>query len=297
MEFIKKHDVQQAYPLEKHKLTLAEWISLSQKLNGIHGSYHKGEMISRQGHIINGLDHIIKDIKALNLADPFIDGELIRDNKDNLSDNENFRLTTSILSSDDLDKSDIKFVFYEVLTSEEFLRKKSFYKYKDRLKNLLNISEVVKRMGLKNIKLVDILYTGTDHTRIKKCLDLMDSQGKEGAMLNRDTFYECKRNKGILKVKSFHHCDVRCKRIELGTGKNAATLGSIVVDYKGYECGVGSGFTDEQREFYFNNQDEILGRIVQVKYKDESKNKNGGLSLQFPIFECVRNDKTEPSYN
>jgi len=36
---------------------------------------------------------------------------------------------------------------------------------------------------------------------------------------------------------------------------------------------------------------------VQIKFKGETKNKNGGISVQFPIFEIVRDDKSEPSYN
>ena len=66
---------------------------------------------------------------------------------------------------------------------------------------------------------------------------------------------------------------------------------------QGYDLGVGSGFTDKQRDYYWNNPDEIIGKIVQIKFKAETKNKDGGISVQFPIFEIVRTDKTEPSYN
>ena len=74
-------------------------------------------------------------------------------------------------------------------------------------------------------------------------------------------------------------------------------LGLIHCDYKGFDLGVGSGFTDEQRRYYWNHPDEIIGKIVQIKFKGETTNKNGGVSVQFPIFEIVRTDKTEPSYN
>ena len=71
----------------------------------------------------------------------------------------------------------------------------------------------------------------------------------------------------------------------------------IKCDYKGFELGVGSGFIDEQRYYYWNNPDDIIGKIVEVKYKNETKNKQGGLSVQFPTFITIRNDKTKPSYN
>lgn len=57
-----------------------------------------------------------------------------------------------------------------------------------------------------------------------------------------------------------------------------------------------SNFTDEQRNYYFNNPEQIIDKIVTVKYKEETKNKNGGVSIQFPIFQTVRFDKIEPNY-
>ena len=116
-------------------------------------------------------------------------------------------------------------------------------------------------------------------------------------MLNKDTKWKNKRNNGILKVKSFKSADLLCTDVVEGEGKYKGTLGLIKCDYKGFELGVGSGFTDEQRHYYWNNPDEIIGKIVEVKYKNETKNKQGGLSVQFPTFITIRNDKTEPSYN
>lgn len=132
---------------------------------------------------------------------------------------------------------------------------------------------------------------------IEPLLNEANEKGWEGLMLNKNTVWKNKRNNGILKVKSFKHADILCTGVVEGDGKYKGTLGLIKCDYKGYELGVGSGFTDSQRNFFWNNPDEIVGKIVQIKYKGETQNKNGGISVQFPIFEIVRTDKTEPSYN
>ena len=71
----------------------------------------------------------------------------------------------------------------------------------------------------------------------------------------------------------------------------------MIVDYKGYSCGVGSGFTDADREYIWNHQEEYLGKIVEIQYFEESKNQDGGISMRFPVFKKLRNDKSEPSYN
>lgn len=295
-DLIPSWDVQQAYPIsEKNEPKKDELFFLSQKLNGVNCSYYKGKLISRQGKPFTGFDHIIKDIERLSKHENFMfNGELIRKNYDNLSDNDNFQIGTGIINSDDSDKSCIKFVIYECIPNEEFKNGESKLKYKARRNPL---TTEISRLNTDNLEVVPIVYEGTDKSVIELLLDKADKDGWEGLMLNKDTKWKNKRNNGILKIKTFKYADIRCINVVEGDGKYKGTLGLIKCDYKGHELGVGSGFTDEQRNYYWNYPNEIIGKIVQIKFKGETKNKNGGISVQFPIFEIVRNDKSEPSYN
>ena len=293
-------EIQQAYPLsEKNEPKDGEWFALSQKLNGNNCSYYKGKLISRQGKEFKGLQHIIDDIEKLpNHENFFFNGELMRKNTDNISDDQNFQIGTGIINSENEDKSCIYFNIYEVLPIEEFEKGESKLTYKNRRHDVLNpLSIAIYRAGLENISVIPIIYEGTNKSKIKELLNQADSDGWEGLMLNKDTKWKNKRNNGILKVKSFKHADILCTGVVEGDGKYKGTLGLIKCDYKGYELGVGSGFTDEQREYYWNHPQKIIGKIVQIKYKCETKNKQGGISVQFPIFEIIRNDKSEVSYN
>ena len=293
-------DVQQAYPIsDKNRPKDGEWFALSQKINGNNCGYYKGKLISRQGKEFTGLNHIIEDIHRLpHYEGLFFNGELVRKNIDNLSDNENFQLGTGIINSDDQDKTCIKFIIYEMLPNEEFASGESKLKYKQRREQYLNpLSITISRLNLKNIEVIPIIYAGTDKSKIEELLKEANCNGWEGLMLNKDTVWKNKRNNGILKVKSFKTCDVSCTGVVEGDGKYKGTLGLIKCDYKGNELGVGTGFTDEQRNYYWEHADEIVGKICEVKYKGETQNKQDGLSVQFPVFVCVRNDKSEPSYN
>lgn len=70
----------------------------------------------------------------------------------------------------------------------------------------------------------------------------MVREDKEGLMVNFDVPYKRKRHNGILKVKRFYTMDLHILRCEEGSGRLAGTLGAFVLDYKGNEVNVGSGF-------------------------------------------------------
>ena len=294
------HEVQQALAIQNTTIKPNEWICLSQKLNGNRASYLGGKILSRQGKEFSNIQHIIQELDALQArfdCDMFFDGEIIRKNTDNVSDNENFRIGTGILNSDDEDKTMLSFVIFDILPLAEFESGQSKLTYKDRYNLMQTVAE---RMlgGLKHVEVVPFLYAGTDHSMIDKCLAQMDAEGKEGCMLARDVPYYCKRHNGLLKVKTFYTMDLKVVDMQTGTGKNENTLGNLIVQYKDNLVGVGSGFSDELRHEIWNNKEKYIGRIVEVKYKDITKDKGTGKeSLQFPVFVRFREEGKQISYN
>ena len=82
-----------------------------------------------------------------------------------------------------------------------------------------------------------------------------------------------------------------------GSGRLSGVLGAFVVDFKGNEVNVGSGFSDEQRTQFWNRRGDLIGELCEIKYKELSYDKSTGAeSLQFPIFISIRSDKNEVSY-
>lgn len=293
-------DVQQGYPINKVKLKKNEWIALSLKLNGIRGSYFKDGFKSRQNKDMLGFNHIIEDLKqVIDLDKYLVDGEMIRKNIDNIPDNENFRLTTSIINSDNPTKTECEYVIFDFLPIDEFIKGESKLTFKSRLQQMQDLQLQIDKLGLKNIRVAPTYYEGADHTKIDEILKKVDSEGYEGLMCIRDMPYKTKRHNGMLKCKTFKSCDIPIIGFEEGEGKYVGTLGSVVARYKDNNTvNIGSGYTDEQRVNIWQNKDELIGRMIQVKYKEESKDKTTGLlSLQFPIFEGIREEGKEESYN
>lgn len=281
-------DVQLGSSYEKLKLKDGEWFSLSQKLNGNRASFYHEKLISRQGKEFTGMQHIISDLKQLGMG-WFYDGELIRKNIDNLSDGENFRIGTGIINSDALNKNEIQFVIFDYFPESEIEKGESTAKYKIR-KNMLNkLREVIKEKNLQNIEVVTMIYEGTEQSQIMKCLDYAIEQGWEGLMLNKDAVYKCKRTTDLVKIKRFYTMDLPVIDVLEGEGRLKGTLGALIVQYNNNTVNVGSGFDDETRKLFWSKKESIIGRTVEVKYKEITKDKKTGLeSLQFPIFIRLR---------
>ena len=290
-------DVQLGTSIEKVKLNGNEWIAISRKLNGTRCAFIGDKCMTRQGKEYKGLDHIISDLQELVGVDTFADGELTYKNKEGLSDSEAFQKGTGIAMSKDNDKSELKFVLFDVFPLNEFWSGKSKDSYSVRKQRITELQKKIDELGLENVEIVQMCYEGTDHSEIWKWLDYAEENDWEGIILNLDTPYECKRTKSLVKVKKFFSCDIKCTGVEEGSGRNKGTLGALVCDYKGFEVRVGSGFSDADRKHFWSNPEDVVGHIVSVKYKEETSNKDGGVSIQFPVFETVRFDKDEPSYN
>lgn len=287
-------EIQLGTSIEKCKLVDGTYISISHKMNGTRCVFLNNQMKSRQNKLYNGLDHIIADIKKLGLEDFFIDGEIIYKNEEGLSDSDAFQKGCSIAMSKDNDKSQLKLVVFDIFPKDEFLNLHTSKKtYKERRKDLDKLEESIIDSGITNLSVVERLYEGTDHSQIWKWLDYADEDmGWEGIMINLDTPYECKRTKNLIKVKRFFEKDLRCTKVNIATtGKYKGIMGSITCNYFDNTVDVGSGFNDSQREHYAKHPEEIIGKIVSVKYKEETQNKDGGKSLQFPVYMGILIDR------
>ena len=294
---IPEWEVQQAYTVEKYPLKEGTEFWLTQKLNGARATLYEGQLLARSGMPYKGLEHITDALSGLRVAGFVADGELTLKDKGDLSDNEAFRVSTGILNSDNVNKTVICYTIFDMIPVKDFdaLKPQVTYRYR---RDILN--QFAERIADTDgaVKVLPVLYHGTDQSKIEELLEQMVREDKEGLMINTDAPYRRTRHKGILKVKRFYTMDLPIIRCEEGTGRLSGTLGAFVLKYKENEVKVGSGFTDEQREQFWNNRDDMEGLLCEVKYKEISQDKGTGLeSLQFPVFVGIRTDKTEVSYS
>ena len=117
--------------------------------------------------------------------------------------------------------------------------------------------------------------------------------GYEGVMIKDvDAPYECKRTHAWLKAKPFIEVTLEVKDVEEGTGRNEGRLGAVVCegtdDGKKINVNVGSGFSDANRDDFWNSRTDIVGQLVEVRADAVTQNQDGTYSLRFPRFKTFR---------
>jgi len=114
----------------------------------------------------------------------------------------------------------------------------------------------------------------------------MREAGHEGVIVR------CQDKKGNIlwwKIVPYKYADVRITGFKEGTGKYKGQLGSI----KSEHGSAGSGFDDAQRKDIWARRHELLGTIMQVKYRETTDSGK----LRFPSFMRLRSDKNEESFD
>ncbi len=290
---------QLAQDCELHKKKLHGRKSLEIKLDGVRAisvlySSGKVDMFSRNGKELNNFNHIKDEIKKIinvsNINEALVlDGEVVSNNFQSLM--------KQIHRKNSIQNKDAKLFLFDFLPLEDF--KKGIYKrsYSSRINGLKNLYDKFFQES-KIISIIDSINVDLDtHLGMENFKNFnKDSiiKGYEGIMIkDPESFYECKRSTTWLKSKPFIEISLEVKDYEEGTGRNAGKLGAIIAegkdDDKYFKTNVGSGFTDLQREEFWEKKEKLLGQIIEIRADSISKSQDGkNWSLRFPRFKAFR---------
>lgn len=127
--------------------------------------------------------------------------------------------------------------------------------------------EMVLKAKCKQIKIAPMLGVSDEERDWRSEVDQLWAVGKEGLILKRrDAPYGAAvRNYDLMKIKEELTVDLLVIGVERGMGKYEDILGALTVqDNKGNNHSV-SGMTDIERQVWWNDPKQIIGKIVEIK--------------------------------
>ena len=253
---------------------------------------------TRAGQKYEGLVDLEKEMLEAFPDGTVLDGEItILENK-GIPSKEAYKQAMKITRADG-PKHGLKMLVFDAMSLEEWKAQKCTHDYIERRLLLAGLFKYgPKKTDLTFFELLPELYRGYDTSKVLELLDEAIENKEEGVMINIcDAPYEFGRTWSLMKVKKMNTLDLEVVDYEEGSGRLSGTLGAIHVRYKdGNIVKVGSGFSDELRKQIWKNPTDVVGKIAEISYFEESSNASGGVSLRFPIFKDFRYDKTEADF-
>ena len=285
-----------SYDKQKSKVDFNEqtWFA-SQKLDGVRclamvDENGKCNFYSRQGKTFDTLDNLRKEIEGLNLCNMVFDGEVCIVDDSGVED---FQGIMKEIKRKDHTIQNPKYKVFDYLMLEEFDNQESERNLSDRLSNFTAIYNEFN----KQLNCIDLLeqWKVDSEEHFQELAELATKNNWEGLILRKDSEYKGKRSNDLLKVKKFFDEEYVVKGIETsihriivdGLEVEEEMLSNVVIEHKGCDVGVGSGFDQEERRKYFNDPLLIIGKTITVQYFEETLNQDGCHSLRFPVVKHI----------
>jgi DNA ligase-1 len=273
-----------------------EWWA-SRKLDGVRcitviDEHGEPKFYSRAGNEFLTLSVLAQDIKKLGLRNKVLDGEVCVLKEGGLED---FQGVIKEIGKKNHTIQMPKYYIFDFLEASEFWNQSGDVSLSARLIILnalvtdLTYAEPLPQFQIKSVE--EFEKIAADATEM----------GYEGVMMRKDIGYEGKRSKNLLKVKKMHDAeyvvvgldsDVN-RIIDMGKEVEEVMLKAVIIEHKGNTVRVGSGFNIEQRRYYHENPNEIIGKTITVQFFEETTDQHGEHSLRFPVFKAVHGDKRE----
>jgi len=286
-----------AHDSAKHEKKMTGKKQIEIKLDGVRVitviQGDKVEMFSRNGKQFHNFGHIIAEIQEVLKEYPVpyplvLDGEVMSANFQDLM--------KQVHRKDNVEANDAVLHLFDTIPLGCF--KNGKWDKPQSFRSLITkhwveeYKDVLKHVQALDWEDVD-LDTDEGQTRFTELNKAAVEGGYEGVMIKDvDAPYECKRTHAWLKAKPFIEVTLEVKDVEEGTGRNEGRLGALVCegldDGRMVQVNCGSGFSDSDRDIFWNNRSDVVGQLVEVRADAITQNQDGTYSLRFPRFKTFR---------
>jgi DNA ligase-1 len=293
---------------DKYDSKIVDWSEgwfVSRKIDGarciaIVDDLGNPSFFSRTGKTFDTLEKVAQAIRSLKLKNVVFDGELCLVDDEG---NEDFQGVMKELRKKNHTIPNPSYKIFDMLNHYDFYSQKSKETLSERLLNLKAALDRTPEPHNNNLDCLTLLH----QEKIKNEAHFAEWSLEatkcewEGLMLRKDVFYKGKRSKDLLKYKSFFDDEYKVIDVEMGPFRyvkdgaecEETMLSCVTIGHKGYNVRVGSGFTIDQRQEFYQDPSKILGKTILVQYFAETENQEGGISLRFPTFKYLYGENRE----
>jgi hypothetical protein len=183
----------------------------------------------------------------------------------------------------------IRYTIWDTITVDEYFDKKSDVPYLNRA-NKAGI--LINTKGLSMVSIVDAVMVYTYDEAMSHFQDIL-ATGQEGTILKdiKGTWKDGKPNWQI-KMKLEMDVDLRIVGFNYGTGKNEHVISSVNAESAdGKLFTRPTGMNESLMQHITENQESLMGTIIEVKCSGLSHDSNGNYALLHPVFKQLRDDK------
>ena len=245
---------------------------------------------SRQGREFKTLDNLLRELEQYpELHGMVLDGEccIVDGNGD-----EDFKSIMKEITRKDHTIKNPMYQVFDMMTCEEFDKRSTNRYFLDRYSVLTDFFRI--HPELRHCKITgQTLVQNQEY--FEKLYKTAQDRGWEGLVIRKNDKTICKRSDSMLKVKGFQDAEYVVEGVDVGPfrvikdGLEAEedVMTRAFITHKGNRVAVGSGWSLEQRRYYKEHPEELVGKTITVQYFEETTDKDGNLSLRFPVCKCV----------
>lgn len=272
-----------------------EWYA-SRKMDGVRcivriDEHGHAQAFSRQGKEFKTLDNLLRELEQYpELRGMVLDGEccIVDGNGD-----EDFKSIMKEITRKDHTIVHPMYQMFDMMTCEEFDKRSTKRRFSERFDALVDFyyGENKEFQYCKTTPQVLV----SDQNMFEELYKEAQARGWEGLVIRKDDCTICKRSDSMLKVKGFQDAEYVVEGLDIGPFRVIASgleieedvMTRAFITHKGNRVSVGSGWSLEQRRYYKEHPEELVGKTITVQYFEETTDKDGNISLRFPVCKCV----------
>lgn len=199
------------------------------------------------------------------------------------------------LNNDDFDKSLLRFVLWDMVSLEDFLKKISKTPRHVRLTQTIDLVDELRKDSCMDISVTDYRLCVNEEQANQHYREVISKGGEGTVRKNLNGIWKDGTSSDQIKFKIEVDGELLVVGMNEGEGRLAGKCGALVCQSS---CGVVhvrvAGLSDKLRKEFFEDPDSIVGKIITVRYNDVVYSETTGVwSLYLPRFVEIRYDKTE----